>query len=53
MSSFQEVVNSLSVNNAEEKERDSNLNKNIANLKDSNKSAFQDFIASEKENKAS
>ena len=52
MADFQDVVNSLAVNNTEEKERDSNLNKNIAFLRDSNKEVFQEFIASDASNKA-
>jgi len=50
MADFQKVVDALAVNNAEEKERDSNLNKNIAALRDSNKAAFSDFLVSTKEN---
>ena len=50
MADFQKVVDSLAVNNAEEKARDSNLNKNIANLRDSNKAAFSNFLVSTKEN---
>ena len=50
MADFQKVVDALAVNNAEEKERDSNLNRNIANLRDSNKAAFQDFLGATKEN---
>ena len=50
MADFQKVVDALAVNNAEEKERDSNLNKNIASLRDSNKAAFSDFLVSTKEN---
>ena len=44
MDNFQKVVDALAVNNAEEKERDSNLNRNIANLRDSNKAAFQMLV---------
>lgn len=50
MADFQKVVDALAVNNAEEKERDSNLNKNIAALRESNKAAFSDFLVSTKEN---
>ena len=46
MADFQKVVDALAVNNAEEKARDSNLNQNIAALRDSNKAAFTDFIVS-------
>ena len=50
MADFQKVVDALAINNAEEKERDSNLNKNIAALRDSNKNAFSDFLGATKEN---
>ena len=50
MDNFQKVVDALAVNNAEEKERDSNLNRNIASLRASNKEAFSDFITSQQQN---
>ena len=50
MADFNDVVKQLQANNEAEKSRDSNLNRNIASLRDSNKEAFSDFITSQQQN---
>ena len=50
MADFNDVVKQLQANNEAEKSRDSNLNRNIASLRASNKEAFSDFITSQQQN---
>jgi len=50
MADFNDVVKQLQANNEAEKSRDSNLNRNIASLRDSNKEAFGNFITSQQKN---
>ena len=47
MASFNDVVKQLKDNNDAEKQRDSNLNRNIANLRESNKEAFNQFLTAQ------
>ena len=51
MADFNDVVNQLKENNEAEKARDSNLNRNVANLRESNKEAFSQFIVGQEQNK--
>ena len=51
MADFNDVVNQLKANNEAEKARDSNLNRNIANLRESNKEAFSEFLSSQEQTK--
>ena len=50
MADFNDVVKQLKDNNEAEKSRDSNLNKNIANLRQSNKESFKDFVTAQQQN---
>ena len=47
MADFGDVVKQLKDNNDAEKQRDSNLNRNIANLRESNKEAFNQFLTAQ------
>ena len=46
MADFNDVVNQLKENNEAEKARDSNLNRNVANLRESNKELLSPFFNS-------
>ena len=50
MANFNDVVKQLKDNNDAEKSRDSNLNQNIANLRQSNKESFTQFVTAQQEN---